>query len=89
MEKSDNQVVVRFRTYGKKPFQRVGRDPSTIRRSVQYSWNGKQRSELLDTAGDWARRGFTEHVIILPPADAERVASLAAEALGDLRSLSQ
>ena len=28
LEKSDNQVVVRFRTYGKKPFQRVGRDPS-------------------------------------------------------------
>ena len=66
---------------------RVGRDPSTIRRSVQYSWNGNQRSELLDTAGDWVRRGFTEHIIILPPADAERVASLAAEALGDLRSL--
>jgi F420-dependent oxidoreductase-like protein len=69
--------------------ERVGRDPSTIRRSVQYSWNGNQRSELLDTAGDWVRRGFTEHIIILPPADAERVASLAAEALGDLRSLSQ
>jgi F420-dependent oxidoreductase-like protein len=68
--------------------ERVGRDPSTIRRSVQYSWNGKQRSELLDRAGDWARRGFTEHIIILPAPEAVRVASLAAEALSDLRSLS-
>jgi len=37
----------------------------------------------LDTAGERARRGFSEHVITLPARDAVRVASLAAEALGD------
>jgi F420-dependent oxidoreductase-like protein len=66
---------------------RVGRDPSTIRRSVQLPWNGKDRSQLLDTAGDWIQRGFTEHIVILPPADAVRVASLTADALGELRRL--
>ena len=67
--------------------ERVGRDPSTIRRSVQVAWNGKDGSELVDTAGDWTRRGFSEYIIILPAADAVRVASLAAEALDDLRRL--
>src|SRR5438270_6570563 len=64
---------------------RIGRDPATIRRSVQYSWTGSDRSELVDLAAERAQRGFTEHIIILPAADAVRVASLAAEALGDLR----
>jgi len=65
----------------------IGRDPSTIRRSVQYAWDGLDRAELVDTAGERARRGFSEHVITLPARDAARVASLAAEALGDLRTL--
>jgi alkanesulfonate monooxygenase SsuD/methylene tetrahydromethanopterin reductase-like flavin-dependent oxidoreductase (luciferase family) len=65
----------------------IGRDPETIRRSVQYSWAGTDRSELLDTAAERVRLGFTEHIIILPAADAVRAASLAAEALGDLRKL--
>jgi F420-dependent oxidoreductase-like protein len=67
--------------------EQIGRDPSTIRRSAQYSWDGNDRSELLDMAGERARRGFTEHIIVLPPPDAERVASLAAEALADLRKV--
>jgi len=37
----------------------------------------------LDTAGERARRGFSEHVITLPARDPVRIASLAAEALGD------
>jgi len=65
----------------------IGRDPSTIRRSVQYAWDGLDRAELVDTAGGRARRGFSEHIITLPVRDAVRVASLAAEALGDLRTL--
>jgi F420-dependent oxidoreductase-like protein len=66
---------------------RINRDPATIRRSVQYSWTGSDRSELMDMAGERVRRGFTEHIIILPAADSVRVASRAAEALGDLRAL--
>ena len=67
--------------------ERVGRDPSTIRRSVQAAWDGKDRSELVDTAGSWTQRGFSEYIIILPAAESVRVASLAAEALDDLRRL--
>ncbi len=66
---------------------RVGRDPATLRRSVQYSWNGSDQSELVDMAGERVRLGFTEHIVILPSADAVRVASRAAETLGDLRKL--
>jgi F420-dependent oxidoreductase-like protein len=66
---------------------RINRDPATIRRSVQYSWTGSDRSELMDMAGERVRRGFTEHIIILPAADSVRVASRAAEVLGDLRAL--
>jgi hypothetical protein len=40
-----------------------------------------------DMAGERVRRGFSEHIIILPAADSVRVASRAAEALGDLRAL--
>jgi F420-dependent oxidoreductase-like protein len=66
---------------------RIGRDPATIRRSVQYSWNGSNRSELLDLAGERVRRGFTEHVIIMPPGKSVDTASRAAEALDELRAL--
>src|SRR5438445_515033 len=66
---------------------RVGRDPATLRRSVQYSWNGSDQSELMDMAGERVRLGFTEHIVILPSADAVRVATRAADTLGDLRKL--
>jgi F420-dependent oxidoreductase-like protein len=66
---------------------KIGRDPATLRRSVQYGWNGTNRSELVDLAGERARRGFTEHIIILPWAEAPRVAAQAAAALSDLRAL--
>src|SRR5438132_2588350 len=46
---------------------RIGRDPATLRRSVQYSWNGSDQSELMDMAGERVRLGFTEHNVILPP----------------------
>jgi F420-dependent oxidoreductase-like protein len=65
----------------------IGRNPTTIRRSIRLIWNGASRSELVDTAGDRAHRGFTEQIILLPETDAIRVASLAAAALQDLRAL--
>ena len=68
--------------------ERVGRDPATLRRSVQYAWNGRDRSELLDLAGTRIRGGFTEHIIILPAGNSREVASRAAEALPELRSSS-
>ena len=66
---------------------RIGRDPATIRRSVQYSWTGSDRSELVDIAAERARLGFSEHIVILPAAESVRVAARAAEALDDLRAL--
>jgi alkanesulfonate monooxygenase SsuD/methylene tetrahydromethanopterin reductase-like flavin-dependent oxidoreductase (luciferase family) len=67
---------------------RIGRDPATIRRSVQYAWDGQDRSRLLDQAGDRLRRGFTEHILMMPSGRAVEVASRAAEALPELRKLS-
>jgi F420-dependent oxidoreductase-like protein len=68
--------------------ERVGRDPATLRRSVQYAWDGRDRAELLDLAGGRVRGGFTEHIIILAAGNSVEVASRAAEALPELRSLS-
>jgi F420-dependent oxidoreductase-like protein len=65
----------------------VGRDPSTIRRSLQFGWDGKNRGELLDLCGRLLEAGVTEQVIYLrgdePPALAEKIA----EALPELRKL--
>ena len=66
---------------------RVGRHPASIRRSVQYQWDGRDRAELLNLAGERQRLGFTEHIIILPAASAPAAASRAAEALSELRSV--
>jgi hypothetical protein len=65
----------------------IGRDPGTIRRSIQYSWNGQSRPELLDLAAKSLEHGCTEHIILLPAGRAERTATAAAEALGDLRKV--
>jgi len=66
--------------------QKAGRDPATIRRSVQQSWDGRDRSQLLDLVGQYYERGFTEQIIYLPGPDQARVAEAAAEALPELRS---
>lgn len=68
--------------------ERIGRDPASIRRSVQYRWDGDDRSQLLDLAGERQRLGFSEHIIILPAAGAAAAATeRAGEALGELRSM--
>ena len=66
--------------------QQAGRDPASIRRSVQQSWDGRDRSQLLDLVGQYYERGFTEQIIYLPGPDQARVAEAAAEALPELRS---
>jgi hypothetical protein len=45
------------------------------------------RSQLVDMAGDMARRGFTEQIIVLPAEEAVRIAARAAEALEDVRAV--
>ena len=66
--------------------EEAGRDPSTIRRSVQQSWDGRDRGQLLDLVGQYFERGFTEQIIYVPGPDPARVADAAAEALPELRS---
>jgi F420-dependent oxidoreductase-like protein len=65
----------------------IGRDPRAIRRSIQYSWNGQSRPELLEMAATSLEQGCTEHIILLPAGRAERTAASAAEALTDLRKI--
>jgi F420-dependent oxidoreductase-like protein len=67
--------------------QQAGRDPASIRRSVQQSWDGRDRGQLLDLVGQYYERGFTEQIIYLPGPDQARVAEAAAEALPELRSV--
>jgi F420-dependent oxidoreductase-like protein len=66
--------------------QQAGRDPASIRRSVQQSWDGRDRGQLLELVGQYYERGFTEQIIYLPGPDQARVAEAAAEALPELRS---
>ena len=64
----------------------IGRDPSQIRRSVQHSWDGRERTALIDLVSRYAEVGFSEHIIYTQAPDQARIATAAAEALPDLRS---
>jgi len=66
--------------------EQAGRDSSSIRRSVQLGWDGRDRGQLVDLVGQYYERGFTEQVIYLSPPDQARVAEAAADALPELRS---
>jgi hypothetical protein len=65
----------------------VGRDPSEIRRSIQFGWDGKDRGELLDLCGRFFEMGVTEQVIYLRGSEPVALAGKVAEALPDLRTL--
>src|SRR5215831_5908536 len=64
----------------------IGRNPSEIRRSVQYDWDGKSTQQLNEQAGSLLELGMTEQVLYVrgtaqPVALAEKIAN----ALPDLR----
>jgi alkanesulfonate monooxygenase SsuD/methylene tetrahydromethanopterin reductase-like flavin-dependent oxidoreductase (luciferase family) len=65
----------------------VGRDPSEIRRSLQFGWDGADRDELIDLCGRLLQVGVTEQVIYLRGGQPEALAEKIAEALPDLRRL--
>jgi F420-dependent oxidoreductase-like protein len=65
----------------------VGRDPSEIRRSLQFGWDGKDRRELLDLCGRYLELGVTEQVIYLRGEKPVELAAKIADALHDLRHL--
>jgi F420-dependent oxidoreductase-like protein len=65
----------------------VGRDPSEIRRSIQFGWDGKDRGELLELSAGYLEQGVTEQVVYLRGAEPERLADKIAAVLPDLRKL--
>ena len=72
----------------------VGRNPSEIRRSIQFGWDGQDRNELLELSARYVELGVTEHVIYLravePKATSEHPEAIAekiAELLPELRRL--
>ncbi len=65
----------------------VGRDPSEIRRSIQFGWDGADRGHLLDLCGRFLEMGVTEQVIYLRGGQPVALAGKVVEALPDLRKL--
>jgi len=65
----------------------VGRNPSEIRRSIQFGWDGVDRQELLELCARYRDLGVTEQVIYLRGGQPEALAAKIAEALPDLRKL--
>jgi F420-dependent oxidoreductase-like protein len=65
----------------------VGRDPSEIRHSIQFGWDGEDRSRLLEQSARYFELGFTEQVLILDPPKAVALAAKLADALPDLRQV--
>lgn len=65
----------------------IGRDPASIRRSVQLPWDGKDRAALLELCGRRLEQGFTEQIVMLPAPEAVRVAAQIVEMLPELRKL--
>ena len=65
----------------------VGRDPSEIRRSIQFGIESGDRGELVDVAGRYYELGITEQVVYLRGQEPDKVAEKIAEALPDLRGL--
>jgi len=67
----------------------VGRDPSEIRRSIQFGWDGADRGQLLELCGRLLELGVTEQVIYLRGQEPVALAGKVAEALPDLRKLNR
>ena len=65
----------------------VGRNPSEIRRSLQFGWDGADRGQLVELCGRYLELGVTEQVIYLRGGQPEALAAKIAEALSDLRKL--
>jgi F420-dependent oxidoreductase-like protein len=65
----------------------VGRNPSEIRRSIQFGWDGVDRGQLLELCAQYLELGVTEQVIYLRGAQPVALAEKIADALPDLRKL--
>ena len=67
--------------------EKVGRDQSEIRRSIQFGWSGEDPGQLLEAAGQYLELGVTEQVIYLRGDEPEVLATKIASLLPELRRL--
>jgi F420-dependent oxidoreductase-like protein len=65
----------------------VGRDPSEIRRSLQFGWDGQDRGSLLEESTRYLELGFTEQIVYLRGTDPVGLAARVADLLPELRQL--
>jgi F420-dependent oxidoreductase-like protein len=65
----------------------VGRDPSEIRRSIQFGWDGQDRAQLLELSARYLEQGVTEQVVYLRGDEPVALAEKIAESLPELRRL--
>ncbi|GAC1666678.1 MAG: LLM class flavin-dependent oxidoreductase [Candidatus Dormibacteraceae bacterium] len=65
----------------------VGRDPSEIRRSIQFGWDGEDRHKLIELCAQFLELGVTEQVIYLRVGQPEALAEKVADVLPDLRKI--
>jgi F420-dependent oxidoreductase-like protein len=65
----------------------VGRNPSEIRRSIQFGWDGKDRRQLIELCAKYLELGVTEQVIYLRGGQPGALAEKVAELLPDLRKI--
>jgi alkanesulfonate monooxygenase SsuD/methylene tetrahydromethanopterin reductase-like flavin-dependent oxidoreductase (luciferase family) len=65
----------------------IGRNPSEIRRSLQFGWDGESRDELAHQCGAYLEQQITEQIIYLRGSDPVKLAERIAEALPELRKL--
>jgi F420-dependent oxidoreductase-like protein len=65
----------------------MGRNPSDVRRSLQFDWDGSSREQLLDLSGKLLELGVTEQVVYVRGETPVWQAQRLAEALPELRRL--
>jgi F420-dependent oxidoreductase-like protein len=65
----------------------IGRDPATLRRSVQMRWEGKDAQRGFAQMRRWVEAGFREVIIMVSGPEAVANAEAAAERLPDMRRL--
>ncbi|MBV9356151.1 MAG: TIGR03560 family F420-dependent LLM class oxidoreductase [Chloroflexi bacterium] len=66
----------------------IGRDPATLRRSVQVRWDGNDANQLVEQIGDYAGIGIGDFLIYVAGPEAPRMtADAATTILPQLRSL--
>jgi len=65
----------------------VGRDPSEVRRSMQFFWDGQDRTEVVEQSAKLFELGITEQVVYMRGDHPDRTAARLAELLPELRKV--